>query len=151
MYMLEEDKKRWQKVLSEKEIESMYLWDKITEVNLLKVLKFSAIRGHIIDYNSYGEFLFIDFTYKGNDYTVYSYGLHEYRKKIYKENWKIFSANSFNSDKKIQLSEVLKVIEERKKVVNKMKDPEQDNESYMYNELSDIYDEDGAMSELGYC
>lgn len=151
MYLLEEDKLRWQKVLSDKEIEQMYLWDKISEQNLLKVLLQSVIRSYNIDYNSYGEFLFIDFTYKGNGYTVYSYGLHEYRKQIFKENWKIFSGTSFHSDKEIQLSEILKAIEERKKVVDRMKSPDQDNESYMYNELADVCDEDGAMSELGYC
>ena len=39
-------KEEWKELLTTKELDKMYLWDKISMTNLLKTLKHSTIRGY---------------------------------------------------------------------------------------------------------
>lgn len=148
MYMTEKTLKDFSRLFSQKEIENIRLWDKISLPNLMKLLKNSRITDASVDYNSYGEFMFVHFAYRESHYFVYGLGLHEYRKTIYKDFFKIEGDNACERAKTISFKDATAQIAQRLEAVKLMKEPKQDEESYMFNELADVGDEDGAMSML---
>jgi len=136
--------------LNIKEIENLYLYYKIPHKKFLKILKNSQIKKVSIDYNTYGEFMFINFIFKGHYYHSYGLGLHEYRNRIIFdwEIWENFYSEKIEKIPNIPYEKVLEKIEKRIKDLEKIKLLEDNESNLMYNLLADLVDEDSALVEL---
>ena len=137
--------------LTNKEIKELWLDYRIPHNKFLKILKDSKIKKVNVDYNLYGEFMFINFVFKGHYYQAYSLGLHEYRNKIIKNYWYIWElgyTKDVSKKPNIPYKKVLEKIEERKKKIEKIKPIENDMAIMLYNIIADLTDEDSALVEL---
>jgi hypothetical protein len=101
-----------------------------------------------ISYNTYGEFLFITFTYKERIFVIYGLGEHCERER-WVGDFNINTGQEYNIRDTVPIDkeEVLKQINERAKL-KKHYTYEQSYRGELYDILADIGDEDGAASIL---
>jgi len=151
MYFTEKKQKNFSLILNEKELKDLDLYEKIKEDKFIKLLKNSLIRKYYIANNSYGEFLFIYFTYKEEDYFAYGLGKHIYKGIVYKNTWIINTANSFKyfgTDKfNLPLKEALCAIVSRKRKIKKLEST-YNEDTEKFNFIADLSDDDFAISNL---
>ncbi|MFW6124383.1 MAG: hypothetical protein ACOC5G_04095 [Acidobacteriota bacterium] len=148
MYMDKEDRENWKKLLSKKEFETLELWGKVNERTFFKILNASVIRKTFINYNDYGEFMFIYFHYEGEPYFAYGLGLHEYRERVYRNEWQICGANPIEETGRRRFEAVKKEIKNRKRDIEDLK-AYPDRNSSMFNEIADLADDDYAITSKG--
>ena len=137
--------------LNKKEIKNLWLYYTIPHSKFINILQDSQIKRVSIGYNNYGEFMFINFSFKDHYYQAYSLGLHEYRNKIIKNYWYIWELGcneEIGKKPNIPYKEVLEKIEKRKKEIEKIKPIENDMATMLYNIVADLTDEDSALVEL---
>jgi len=142
--------KIFEKYLNKKELKNLYLHNRISHNKMLKILKDAQIKKIDIDYNAYGEFLFIVFLLENKLFQAFSLGLHEYRGKIIKDYWEVWwdiNDEIYKTFPDIPYNEVLEEINYRQKEIEKLK-PYEDDTTAMYNMIADLCDEDAALAEL---
>jgi hypothetical protein len=126
------------------------LFDKITLKRAKEIIQREDVLVHSseISFNTYGEFLFITFTYEEKIFVIYGLGEHCERER-WVGDFNINTGQEYDirDTSPIDKDEVLKQINERAKL-KKYYTYEQSFRGELYDILADIGDEDGAASIL---
>jgi len=149
MYLSQQQQEAWKEFLTPDEFERLDLWGKLKETKFFKILENSTIQDVTISDNSYGEFMFIHFHFKGHDYFAYGLGIHEQRQVKFIKTWNICSDDFYGENKNLKLYQVMKQIHVRKKQIKPWK-VYPDEHSRIFNQIADSGDDDAALTILGY-
>lgn len=105
--------------------------------------------------NNYGDFLFVTTSrLSGKDrvgITFYGLGYHDYRERLIKDEWFWYpnSISQENGKKLIQKPEFADILQKRfAQLFSEYKQPKKSNMGALFELLSDMTDDDGALAEL---
>jgi hypothetical protein len=138
--------------------ESENLWDKIRGFERLMQLvnKADRISQCMRSTNSYGEWRFITLWIDKEQLTLYGHGEHDYRAMIYGDTWFICNHNDYEQDyhsgANLNIYQVTEELmrEHKHDYPKDLKSEFASDESDLFNEIADLTDDDGAISELDY-
>lgn len=105
--------------------------------------------------NTYGEFLFVSMSYpkaQGRDIaTFFGLGFHDYRERWIAAEWFWYDSTTYTEivSKTIPYSEARRLIEQRRaEIAPHLAQPTQSAQGILFEILADVFDEDGAWSEM---
>lgn len=116
----------------------------------------SVVHSVSLDYNNYGEWLFVTLSLPAGDkrhvVTFYGLGFHEYRERWYTDQWFWYRAHNFPDTMKQRVSKAetrRRIDESHERVSGSAKDaPEPSSHAALFALIADLTDEDGALAEL---
>ena len=125
--------------------ENEKLYDRVTHIKLLDLIKHHKVISCNIDSNSFGEFLFIELLIQNSSITFYSLGYHDLRDEYLLNHWHFYTGNSYNSSKHLNKKNVLKLINDRfAKISNLNFNHKRSKRGYQFSEIADIFGDDTA-------
>lgn len=133
------------------------LWDRISDTRFRSVIGDERTTIHEIEVaaNNYGEFLFVSTSRATGDnqafVTFFGFGYHEHRERWLTEEWFWYRGNAFPEvlKKTISKDEAEEVLRQRREAIAPyVKKQTQSGRGKLFEMLADLFDEDGALSEI---